>query len=281
VNGRLVSLEYQLRNGDTVEIRTTKADRPPSLDWLNPNSGYVKTNHAREKIRQWFRRQERAENIERGREILEKELRRLGTSFADRERIAGLFKYDGVDDFLAAIGCGDINAHLIATKITTPDLPPQAPSTTPPPKPTTTSGVQVLGAGDLLTHIAPCCKPVPGDDIIGFVTRSRGVTVHRSDCPNVLNEDEKERLVKVSWGKTGFSYPVTLRVEAWDRVGLLRDLTALVSEEKVNIASVSFGEQSDDVLPIFLSVDVSNIAQLGRLFSKLEGVHGVISVTRT
>lgn len=281
VNGRMVSLDYQLRNGDTVEIMSTKADRGPSLDWLNPNLGYVKTHHAREKIRQWFRRQERAENIERGRAILEKELRRLGVSFADRDRIAGLFKYEGVDDFLAAIGCGDVSPHLIAVKLTASEEPVQTPSAAAPAKAEATSAVQVLGAGDLLTHIAPCCQPVPGDQIIGFVTRTRGVTIHRKDCPNVLNEDEKERLVKVAWGKSSFSFPVGIRVDAWDRVGLLRDITALVSDEKINIASVSFDEQGDDALSISLTLDITNLGQLGRLFSKLEGVQGVISVTRS
>jgi len=267
-----------------VEIMATKSDRGPSLDWLNPNLGYVKTHHAREKIKQWFRHQERAENIERGRTILEKELRRLGVSFADRERIAELFNYDRVDDFLAAIGCGDISSHLIAVKLTTPEerpqTPPHIPSAIAQPKVETTSAVQVLGAGDLLTHIAPCCQPVPGDEIIGFVTRSRGVTIHRKNCPNILSEDEKERLVKVSWGKSGFSFPVTILVEAWDRVGLLRDVTALVSDEKINIVAVSLNEQGDDKLSVFVTMEISNIGQLGRLFSKLEGVQGVTNVAR-
>lgn len=281
VNGRLVSLEYQLRNGDTVEIMASKSDRGPSLDWLNPSLGYVKTNHAREKIRQWFRRRERAENIERGSGILDKELRRLGVGFADRARIVGLFKYESLDDFLAAVGCGDVNAQQIALKLTAPEEPAPVAPVPPAAKRKAPSGIQVLGVGDMLTHIAPCCQPVPGDEIIGFVTRSKGVTVHRKDCINILHEDEKERLVTVAWGKAGISFPVTIRVEAWDRVGLLRDITALVSEEKINIASVSFGEQYDNTLPMFLTMDISHIGQLGRLFSKLEGVHGVIAVTRS
>ena len=282
VNGRMVSLDYKLKNGDTVEIMATKADRGPSLDWLNPNLGYIKTGHAREKIKQWFRRQERAENIERGRDILEKELRRLGVSFADRERIASLFKYDGVDDFLAAIGCGDVSAHLIVTKLTEPAERPKAPEPpAAPPKQKKAPAVQVQGVGDLLTHIAPCCNPVPGDEIIGFVTRSRGVTIHRKDCSNILNEDEKDRLVKVSWGKSGISFPVTLEIEAVDRLGLLRDITALISGESINITSVVFGERSGETLPIFVTMDVTNVGQLGRLFSKLEGVQGVTGVTRS
>ena len=283
VNGRMVSLDYQLRNGDTVEIMATKSDRGPSLDWLNPNLGHVKTHHAREKIRQWFRRQEKAENVDRGKAILEKELRRLGLGFADREKLAGFFRHDTVDDFLAAIGCGDISPHLIAAKLAPVERPPAQPATstgTVPGKIDATSAIKVLGAGDLLTHLAPCCQPVPGDPIIGFVTRSRGVTIHRRNCLNVVNEDEKERLVKVSWGKTGLSFPVTIRVEAWDRVGLLKDVTALVSDERINIAVLSTDEPSADMLSVFLTLDITNIAQLGRLFSKLEAVHGVTNVTR-
>jgi GTP pyrophosphokinase len=280
----MVPLDYQLRNGDTVEVKATRADRGPSMDWLNPDLGYVRTHHAREKIRQWFRRQEKSDNIERGRTILEKELRRLGLGFADRERIARLFKYDAVEDFLAAIGCGDVSPHLISAKLTLPEerpqTAPQIASTAVSSRIETTSAVKVLGAGDLLTHIAPCCQPVPGDEITGFVTRSRGVTIHRKDCLNILNEDEKERLIQVSWGKTGLSFPVTIRVEAWDRVGLLRDVTSLVSDEKINIAAASLDEKGDDRLSIFMTLDVQNIGQLGRLFSKLEGVSGVINVTR-
>ncbi len=283
VNGRLVSLDYQLRNGDTVEIMTTKSERGPSLDWLNPNLGYVNTHQARERIKQWFRRQEKAENIERGRGILEKELRRLGVSFADRERIAHLFKYEVVDDFLAAIGCGDINPNQIALKLTATEEKPLTQPTTAPSKVKTTSAVKVLGVGDLLTHIASCCQPVPGDEIIGFITRGRGVTIHRKNCINIINEDEKERLVKVEWGEAGVSFPVNITVDAWDRVGLLRDVSALVSGEDVNIASVTLSDpdRRDGTLSIFLTVDIKNIGQLGRLFGKLEAVPGVINVSRS
>ena len=283
VNGRLVSLDYQLRNGDTIEIMTTKSERGPSLDWLNPNLGYVNTHQARERIKQWFRRQEKTENIERGREILEKELRRLGVSFADRERIAQLFKYEIVDDFLAAIGCGDINPNQIALKLTTTEEKPLTQPTSAPAKVKTTSAVKVLGVGDLLTQIASCCQPVPGDEIIGFVTRGRGVTIHRKNCTNILNEDEKERLVKVEWGEAGVSFPVNITVDAWDRVGLLRDISALVSGEDVNITSVSLSNPDlrDGTLSIFLSMDIKNIGQLGRLFGKLEAVPGVINVSRS
>lgn len=284
VNGRLVPLNYELRNGDTVEIMTTKAERGPSLDWLNPSLGYVKTHQARERIRQWFRRREKAENIERGREILERELRRLGLSFVDREKIAELFNYQNVDDFLAALGCGDIGPNQIAFKIAAPEeRPAQAPSAVAPAKPTkAVSAVRVLGVGDLLTHIASCCQPVPGDEIVGFITRGRGVTVHRKDCPNIINEDEKERLIKVEWGEAGVYFPVSIKIEVLDRVGLLRDVTALVSDEKINITSVSLSDKDrkDGTVTIYMTLDIKDIVQLGRLFTKIEGVPGVLNVTR-
>ena len=285
VNGRLVPLNYELRNGDTIEIMTTKSERGPSLDWLNSNLGYVRTHQARERIKQWFRRREKAENIERGRGILEKELRRLGVSFADREMISKLFKFDVVDDFLAAIGCGDISSHQIALKWTAPEeRPAQTPPAVAPAKSKLTSStVRVLGVGDLLTHIASCCQPVPGDEIIGFITRGRGVSIHRKDCTNILNEDERERLVNVEWGEAGVSFPVSIRIEGYDRVGLLRDVSAVISEEKVNITSVSLSdkEHTDGTISIFVSLDIRDVGQLGRLFAKIEGVSGVINAIRT
>jgi GTP pyrophosphokinase len=233
VNGRLVPLNYQLQNGDVVEILAGKSSRGPSRDWLNPNLGYAKTGHTREKIRQWFKKQERAENIERGRELIDKELRRLNLSLSEhQDEILRIFKYDSLDDFLAALGYGGVTTVAIAMRLAPlihKDDEPQLPAFEGPARPRTQSHtVQVLGTGDLLTQIARCCSPVPGDGIIGYVTRSRGVTIHRVDCYNVLHEDEKDRLVDVEWGRTGEMYPVAVHIDAWDRVGLLRDLSTVV-----------------------------------------------------
>jgi guanosine-3',5'-bis(diphosphate) 3'-pyrophosphohydrolase len=279
VNGKLVSLDCQLQSGDAVEILSAKTERAPSLDWLNLDLGYVKTRHAQEKIRQWFRKQERVENIKRGQELLDKELRRLGLTSWEQERIAALFGYDGGDDFLAAIGCGDVNIHQLRSKLTAQEERPQ-PAVTAPRQPRLSSAIQVLGVGDLLTRLAPCCNPVPGDDIIGFITRTRGVTIHRKDCPNIAHEDERERLVPVSWGAVDRSYPVPIHVEAWDRVGLLKDISTIVSGERVNIAAISSAEHSDGITSISLTLEITGIGQLSRLFSKLEGIRGVIGVTR-
>jgi len=279
VNGRMVPLSYQLKNGDTVEILATKGEKGPSRDWLNPSLGYIKTSHAREKVRQWFRKQEREENIQRGRELLQKELRRLGISLSEEE-LADLFKRESVDDFLAAIGYGDISTHQIAPKLAVQQERPFVLPELVPRRPKISSAVQVMGVGDLLTHLAPCCNPMPGDEIMGYVTRTKGVTVHRKDCPNIVHTDEKERLIKVEWGRTDQFYSVPVHIEAWDRVGLLRDISAIVAEEKVNIASVNATNHDDQTTSIFLTLETKGIEQLSRLLSKLEGVRGMISVTR-
>jgi len=278
VNGRLVPFSYELKNGDIVEIISAKGAKGPSRDWLSPHLGYVRTSHAKEKIRQWFKKQERAENIERGRQILEKELRHLGVKI-ERQILAGLFNYDNPDDFLAAIGYGGITAHQIALKLAAQEEKPKEATEVPLPK-LTPSGVQVLGVGDLVTHLAECCHPVPGDKIIGYITRSRGVTIHREDCHNVVHEDERERLIPVEWRQSDLLYPVNIQVEAWDRVGLMRDITTVVAEEKVNIATVNLADGDGHTIALSLTLETKGLAQLSRLLKKIDAIKGVIGVTR-
>jgi guanosine-3',5'-bis(diphosphate) 3'-pyrophosphohydrolase len=278
VNGKLVSFSYELKNGDVVEIISAKGVKGPSLDWLNPHLGYVRTSHAKEKIRQWFKRQERAENIESGRQILEKELRHLGIQI-ERQLLADLFSYSNVDDFLAALGYGGITAHQIALKLAAREEKPEPAAAATPPK-LVPSAVQVLGVGDLVTNLAQCCHPVPGDKIIGYITRSRGVTIHRQDCHNVIHEDEKERLIPVEWGQTDSLYPVSIQVEAWDRVGLMSDITTVVAEDKVNIASVNLANGDGHTISLSLTLETKGLAQLSQLLKKIDAVKGVINVKR-
>lgn len=279
VNGRLVSLDYQLQNGDTVEIVASKTERGPSLDWLNPDLGYVKTASAINKIKQWFRRQEREPNIQSGRDLLHRELRRLNLNMSEDD-VAGLLKYENTEEFLALLGSGDITMNQIVARLAAQQEKPTPEVKIVQPVPETPTGIQVLGVGDLLTHIAKCCEPIPGDPIVGYITRSRGVTVHKATCPNIINEDEKERITKVEWGKTQKIYPVRVNISAWDRVGLLRDVSTLVSAESVNIASVITKENNDKTVTIELTLHTSGISQLSRLFTKLESVRGVMGVTR-
>jgi GTP pyrophosphokinase len=282
VNGRLVSLNFTLKNGEVVEILTSRSSKGPSRDWMNPNLGYLRTTHAREKVRQWFKKQERAENVTRGKEMVEKELARMGTSLPEMQAdLLRMFKFDDLEELFLRVGYGEISTQHIANKIASLiEETAEVPQFEAPAKTTYTTSIRVLGTGDLLTRIARCCNPVPGDAIIGYVTRGEGVSVHRQDCKNVLNEDERERLVDVEWGQRGQLYPVSVHIEAWDRVGLLRDVSTLCAEERVNMTGVHTQEADDGHITIFVTLETGGIEQLARLLSKLEGIRGVVSVSR-
>ena len=280
VNGKLVTLTYNLRNGDTVQILTSNTVRGPSLDWLNQEAGYLKTASARARVRVWFKRQERSANLQRGRDLYQKQLKRLTTTISDSD-VAEMMGIAKVEDFFAALGDGSVSVAQVVQKLSRKEKEGVVEIKEAAPLPTAmpSSAIEVLGVGDLLTSMARCCHPIHGDEIIGYITRSRGVTVHRRSCPNVPHESEKERLVQVDWGETQTLYPVRIQVEAWDRVGLLGDITSLVSDEKVNIASC-VSEEYAEMSIITLTVHVSGIDQLSRLFIKLEAVKSVLGVTR-
>jgi GTP pyrophosphokinase len=278
VNGRLVPLDYKLHTGEQVEILTAKKGGP-SRDWLNPQLGYVNTARARDKVRQWFRQQERAENITQGREILDKELRRLGLEQRPFDEIAKLFKYENVDNFLAAIGYGDISPQQIAVKLADVSSQPLlfAEPVLPPPS---VVGIQVSGVGDLLTRLAQCCKPVPGDPIIGYITRGTGITVHRRDCTNIKNIADSERLIEVQWGGMREAYPVNIRVEAFDRPGLLRDIATIVADEGISMSAVQSSVHGDNTATIQATLQINSIEQLRDVLSKLESIRDVLEVRR-
>ena len=282
VNGKLTALDTELDNGDTVEILNSKSDSGPSLDWLNPNLGFIRSAGARQSVRAWFRRQERGTNIERGREVVRRELRRFNQTVDDTTLLA-LFKVDSMDDLMANLGSGNIAESLLAQRLAqvgreTDDPLAQRRNELAVTSPG--SGITVVGAGNLLVSIGRCCNPIPGDPIIGFITRARGVTVHKQNCSRVHHESEPERLVDVQWGEEKQLYPVRIIMKAYDRVGLLRDVTALVSNEGVNIASVVTGDYSDSTVTLSLTCYTTGLDQLNKLFSKMEGVRGCISVTR-
>ena len=278
VNGRLVPLDYQLHTGEQVEVLTAKKGAP-SRDWLNPQQGYLNTARAREKVRQWFKQQERDENIVQGRELLEKELRRLSLDQRPFEEIARLFKYANVDNFLAAIGYGDISPQQLAVKLADIVVQRELVSTPISPRPAVV-GIQVNGVGDLLTRLAKCCSPVPGDSIVGYITRGTGITVHRRDCPNIKNIADSERLIDVEWGVTREAYPVDIRIEAFDRAGLLRDVTAIVADEGVNMSTVSSSSHADNTATVMATLLISNIQQLQNVFARLEGLRDVLEIRR-
>jgi GTP pyrophosphokinase len=279
VNGRLVPLNYQLHNSDVVEIISTKTAKGPSRDWLSSHLGYIRTSSAKEKIRQWFKKRERTENIERGRQLLEKEMRHLGVRISEKEELAKLAGFENIEDFLAAVGYGGVSVHQAVLKVAAQQEPVIKMTTKAVPL-KKQSGIKVLGTGQMLTKLGQCCHPVPGDHIIGYVTRSQGVTVHRLDCYNVIREDEKERLIPVEWGDEDEVYPVVIRVDAWDRVGLIRDITTLVAEEKINITGLNFVNRDDNTISLFFTLGTRGLAQLSRLLVKIDGIRGVLSVAR-
>jgi guanosine-3',5'-bis(diphosphate) 3'-pyrophosphohydrolase len=284
VNNRLVPLDYKLQNGDIVEIVTTKGEHGPSRDWIN----IVRTSHARDKIRQWFKRQERDENITHGRESLERELRRLartslGAVGQDRIlEIARNYKFDNLDDFYAAVGYGAIGAQQVVTRLGVVDDAQLAlPPTSPPPSPSRQGGVRVKGVGDLLVRFGKCCHPIPGDPITGFITRGKGVTVHLKNCQTVLNERETARMIEVEWeSQVQQTYPISIRIEAYDRTGLLSDITQVVAENKVNIMSANVSVTPDRTATVKATLEVASVAQLARVMSRLEQLKDIISVSR-
>ena len=284
VNNRLVPLDYRLKNGDIVEIVTTKGEHGPSRDWLN----LVRTSHAREKIRQWFKRKDRDENIAHGKESLERELRRLArTSLGavGTERlveVAKQYNFDAVDDFYAAIGYGAIGPQQVVMRLGVVDDGQTAlPTVAPPTLPARTGGVRVKGVGDLLVRFARCCHPIPGDPIVGFITRGKGVTVHLQSCPTVMNEREVSRLIEVEWESApAETYPIAIRIEAYDRTGLLNDITQVVAENKVNILAASVNVNPDHTAVVTATLQVSSVAQLARVMGRIEQAKDVISVQR-
>jgi guanosine-3',5'-bis(diphosphate) 3'-pyrophosphohydrolase len=283
VNNRLVPLDYRLKNGDIVEIVTTRSAHGPSRDWLN----IVTTSHAREKIRQWFKRQQRDENIAHGRQVLERELRRLARTSLEKtdhramEVIIEQYGMRSLDDFLAAIGYGQISAQQVVSRLGVADdadevqLPQMAP---PPPAP---GGVRVRGVGDLLVRFSKCCHPIPGDPIVGFITRGRGVTVHLATCPAVINERAVERLIEVEWEKAPQqTYPIAILIEAYDRTGLLSDISNVVADDKINIVAASVAVHKDHRATVQATLEVSSVAQLSRVMAHLEQLKDVYSVER-
>jgi len=284
VNNRLVPLDYRLKNGDIVEIVTTKGEHGPSRDWLN----VVRTSHAREKIRQWFKRKDRDENIVHGREALERELRRLARASiasvgADKILdVARHLNYETIDDFYAAIGYGAVGPQSVVMRLgVVDDGQSQLPTVAPPAQLVRTGGVRVKGVGDLLVRFAKCCHPIPGDPIVGFITRGKGVTVHLRSCGTVANEREVSRLIEVEWeAAPAQTYPIAIRVEAYDRTGLLNDITQVVAENKVNIVAANVGVSQDHTAVVTATLQVASVSQLARVMSRIENLKDVITVQR-
>lgn len=293
VNGKIVPLDYSVKTGDRVEILTAKKGAP-SRDWLNPSLGLVRTARAREKIRAYFKKQEREVARAEGRAILDKELRRLGLGQKNLDEIAKLFNFKTVDELCEAIGHEDISIQQIGIKLLEAEQAKAPPPTPPAPlpegegkkvreKPLPDVGLEVGGVGNLLMRLAHCCKPLPGDEIVGYISRGRGITIHRRDCKNVLDHDGTDgRWITLSWKgmKQEQVYPVQVQVRAFDRAGLLHEISGIVADEGVNMSSVSSTSMRDKTALISATLEIANANQLTRILNKMDRLPNVIEARR-
>ncbi|MBE9567109.1 MAG: bifunctional (p)ppGpp synthetase/guanosine-3',5'-bis(diphosphate) 3'-pyrophosphohydrolase [Proteobacteria bacterium] len=289
VNGRIVQLTYPLKNGERVEILTTK-EASPRRDWLISHLGYIKTSRARNRIRGWFRKQDAERNYLEGKALCEREFKRHGIR-PDMEEIVEHFKLESADKFYINLGRGDISLaqmssmmHEFDERLNNDDTIPVQASIRHRQKKTSNSSINVLGVGNLLTTIANCCMPVPHDEIIGFITKDRGVSVHRKDCNNILHLKEKDqaRLIEVEWGDTDVrSYPVNILIHANDRHGLLSDITRTLSDDKINVIAVNtMSNKSEQTARMAVTIEIRDLQQLTRVMDKIMQQRNVIDVSR-
>jgi GTP pyrophosphokinase len=290
VDGKIVPLAYELKSGERVEIMTGKQPAP-SREWLNPHLGYLKTPRARSKVRQWFRVRDYDKNVVAGRVTLERELQRLGITGANLEKIAQRFGKNKLEDFLEAIGRGDISTTQLSAAFPEP-APAQAQEAPSEKTPTLQApraegamgGVRILGVGNLLTAAAGCCQPLPEDPVIGYVTRGRGLVIHREDCPNFLRlkRDNPERVIKVDWtSRDKDVFKAQIQVLVGSRSGIVKDVTAVFGEEKVPVLSVkSSVDPKTGIMTISYAVEVANLSQLAHMLSEISQVPGVIEAAR-
>lgn len=292
VDGRMVPLGYELVSGEQVEILTNKSITP-SRDWLNPQLGYLHTARARAKVRSWFKAQDHDRNRQDGRSILERELRHLGLDETLIARLREHYHYQTDDELLIAIGRADLNAQQIAsalqqfTQTDEADSEESLPTTTRK-EPRQPAGgrddVHISGVGNLLTRMAGCCKPAPGDPIIGYITHGQGVTVHRLGCAQLesLEGDEIKRLIDLEWStSTPSTYPVDILIEAIDRTGLLRDISTMLANEKINvIGSSTRSDTSRHVAYMTITVEVDTTDHLSRLLNRINQIPNVVDVRR-
>lgn len=281
INGRLVTLDYVLKTGDRVEILTVNRGGP-SRDWLNPSLGMIKSSRSRTKIKLWFKQQDRGQNFEHGKEIVQRELKRLGLEDFDLNLILPNFNVKGIEDLYVGIGYGDIPIGKLVNRIgeissdtlKVDELVPETPG-----KYKTDDTVTVMGLDRVAYNFAQCCKPMPGDPIIGYITRGRGVTIHRTDCPNAISLKDTERLIKVDWGVAQQTYPVPLQVTAYDRQGLMSDISVVLSSEPVRLVDFSYTTRQH-IVKANLVIEVAEINQLSRVLARLDNLPNVIEATR-
>jgi GTP pyrophosphokinase len=284
VNGRMVPLDYELKNSETVEIIAGKAAHP-SRDWLSPQSGFLASPRHRNKVRAWFRKQEASENKLQGRALLDREIQRLGVNTPSMPELLAELKLDSAEDLHEALGLGEVNTAQVAAAIqrlfaraARPDTPVKARPAAP-----REPELEVQGIGDLLATYARCCKPVSPEPIVGYITVGRGVTIHTQSCSNLARLALKApaRILPVGWGNTAAEFPVDLEVEAFDRRGLVRDVSAAVADEKISIRSMTTTTDARDHLArMQIAIDITGLPQLSRVLARIAQLPNVVSARR-
>lgn len=287
VNGRIVPLSYKVQNGDKIEI-ITASEAKPSRDWLNPQLGYLAATRSRAKVRSWFRQQDKEQNRRQGREMLERELTRLNVRDIPANEIAKHLKFKDSAALCTALGAGDLSTAAIATALQNLrrdeygeilKKPRQRKS-----KAAQRNKTSISGIGDLLSTFARCCRPVPPEHIAGYITQGRGVSIHRQDCGNFLrlNSRNPERVIEIDWGNSEHaSYPAELKLYAYDRQGLLRDISSVLADEKISVLAMQTKSDKKRMQAIMeLSIEVPGLPALSRIISRLEQVPNVTSVRR-
>jgi GTP pyrophosphokinase len=284
VNSHIVPLTYALKTGDRIEILTGKDPRP-SRDWINPHLHYLKTSRAKAKVLHWFKMQDYDKNRIEGQEILDNELKILGIKIERVHDVLPLLGFKQLDDLRAALGRGDLKLSHVINRLTPAEAPePIQRLMKPSPKHEASGDLQIEGVGQLLTHMARCCKPLPGEKVIGYITVGRGVSVHRQDCSNIIhaNERQKQRLLQVAWGSSSRErYVVDVLIRAFDRTGLLRDVTSLLANEKANVYSLqTVLNKQENMTSITLTIDVDGLNSLSRLLAQLSQIPNVLEARR-
>jgi GTP pyrophosphokinase len=287
VNGRIVPLTYHIENGDQIEIITGSQSRP-SRDWLSPKLGYLAGARARAKVRNWFRHQDRDQHQRQGREILDRELARLGVKDVATDRIAKQLKLKDTDTLCISLGAGDLTSASIATALQNlrgTELPDRIRSRrSSRKKDVKPDSVAISGIGDLMSSFARCCRPVPPEPIVGYITQGRGVSIHRQDCGNFLGLHRRypERIVEISWGhQESGVYPVDLTLHAFDRNGLIRDITSVLADDNANVIDLKTRSDRKSMQVVMaINIEISDLPTLSTVITRLEQLPNVVSVRR-
>jgi len=286
-NGRIVPLTYVVQNGDQIEI-ITGSQAQPSRDWLVPKLGFLASPRARGKVRNWFRLQDRDQHLRQGRDILERELHRLNVRDLATDEIARQLKHKNTETLCVALGAGDLTSASVATALQQlrGNEPVEQFRAKRGARDTgrKTDAIAISGIGDLMSNFARCCRPVPPEPVVGYITQGRGVSIHRADCRNCLNLKQRnpERIVEVSWGDSdSASYPVDLQLRAMDRSGLIRDISAVLADEKANVTDMTTHVDRKTMQTIMdISIDIRDLPTLSSAIGRLEQVPNVVSVRR-